>query len=72
MRQDYDEAPRKNPEAAPSSKIYEAWQAALKDPQTRRRIEESPHIPDLLMLTGKIDVEREGVPPAKLYVLRIT
>ncbi|MGC8993929.1 MAG: hypothetical protein ACP5J0_00910 [Pyrobaculum sp.] len=56
----------------PPSKVHEAWRAALKDPQTRRRIEESPHIPALLMLTGKIDVKREGSPPAKLYVLRIT
>jgi hypothetical protein len=53
---------------APPAKIHEEWHAALKEPQTRRRIEDSPYIPAILMLTGKIDVRHEmGI---RVYTLR--
>jgi len=55
---------------APSAKIHEKWHAALKEPQTRRRIEDSPYIPAVLMLTGKVDVKREAGTFAKIYALR--
>lgn len=53
---------------APPAKIHEEWRAALKEPQTRRRIEDSPYIPAILMLTGKIDVRHEM--GAWIYALR--
>lgn len=56
--------------AAPPSKIHETWTSALKDPQSRRRIEESPYIPALLLLTGKVDVEYEQ--STRIYKLRST
>jgi len=34
----------------------------------RRRIEESPYIPAVFMLTGRVDVEREA--EVKIYKLR--
>lgn len=53
---------------APSSRIHDAWREALKDPQTRRKIEESPYIPATLLLTGKVEVRREM--STKIYSLR--
>ena len=52
----------------PQSKVHEEWATALREPQMRRQIEESPYIPALLLLTGKVDVEVEG--GVKLYKLR--
>jgi len=53
---------------APSSVVHERWRTALKEPQMRRRIEESPYIPAVFMLTGRVDVEREA--EVKIYRLR--
>jgi hypothetical protein len=53
---------------APSSVVHEQWRTALKEPQMRRRIEESPYIPAVFMLTGRVDVEREA--EVKIYKLR--
>jgi hypothetical protein len=52
----------------PSSVVHERWRTALKEPQMRRRIEESPYIPAVFMLTGRVDVEREA--EVKIYKLR--
>ncbi|MCX8137274.1 hypothetical protein [Pyrobaculum aerophilum] len=54
---------------APPAKIHEAWQTALREPQMRRRIEESPYLPAVLLLTGKVDVKYEG---GRVYTLRST
>lgn len=55
---------------APQSKIHEDWAKALRDPQLRRKIEESPYIPAILLLTGKVDVRFEM--STRVYTLRST
>ncbi|MFN3803601.1 MAG: hypothetical protein ACK4SY_00935 [Pyrobaculum sp.] len=54
---------------APQSKIHDAWRQALREPQTRRKIEESPYIPAILLLTGKIEVKHDAVSHMRVYYL---
>ncbi|MEZ0319049.1 MAG: hypothetical protein ABWK05_03520 [Pyrobaculum sp.] len=57
---------------APPAKTHEAWRAALKEPQMRRKIEDSPYIPALLLLTGKVDVKYDSAASVREYTLRTT
>ncbi|MEM1597751.1 MAG: hypothetical protein QXP31_05625 [Pyrobaculum sp.] len=57
---------------APPAKTHEAWRTALKEPQMRRKVEESPYIPALLLLTGKVDVKYDPATSTREYALRST
>ncbi len=52
---------------APQSALHEQWRQALRELQTRRRIEESPYIPAFLILTGRVEVKYDGA--VRLYRL---
>lgn len=53
---------------APPAKIHDEWRVALREPQTRRKIEESPYIPAVLMLTGKVEVKHDAATSSRLYI----
>ncbi|MEM4437137.1 MAG: hypothetical protein QW680_00625 [Pyrobaculum sp.] len=55
---------------APQSNVHDIWIKALRDPQHRRKIEESPYIPAFLILTGKVDVKLDM--STRIYTIRAT
>lgn len=55
---------------APQSKLHDAWKVALKNGADRRRIERSPYLPALLLLTGKVEIGYDKSIDARYYRLR--
>ncbi len=54
----------------PQSKLHDAWRAALKNGAERRRIERSPYLPALLLLTGRVEIGYDKSIDARYYRLR--
>ncbi|MEZ0249285.1 MAG: hypothetical protein ABWJ97_08415 [Thermoproteus sp.] len=55
---------------APPSKLHDAWRAALKSGADRRKIERSPYLPALLLLTGRVEIGYDRSIDARIYRLR--
>ncbi len=54
----------------PQSKLHDAWRTALKNGAERRKIERSPYLPALLLLTGRVEIGYDKSIDARYYRLR--
>lgn len=55
---------------APASKLHDVWRGALRNAQERRRVEQSPYLPALLILTGRVEVGYDKSIDARTFKLR--
>lgn len=55
---------------APASPVHEAWKRSLKNGQERRKIDTSPYLPALLLLTGKVEIDYDRGLGTRTYRLK--